>query len=126
MQLVKEERKLHERISELEKRIQEIPRPHKLESNDARDAQRNLSPSQSQMTTSSNPVTNVSGGVNASADQINVSGDIAGRDKILNIVINIYQSRDPKAASTMQKFSRQQVTTLLAILTQREHGYWWS
>ncbi|CAG0984033.1 hypothetical protein ANRL4_02055 [Anaerolineae bacterium] len=34
---------------------------------------------------SANSVTNVSGGVNANAEQINVGADVVGRDKIVNI-----------------------------------------
>ena len=41
--------------------------------------------SEGQQAESSNSVTNVSGGVNANADQINVGADVVGRDKIVNV-----------------------------------------
>jgi hypothetical protein len=40
---------------------------------------------QSQQITPSNSDTNISGGVNIDAEQVNIDGDVIGRDKIVHI-----------------------------------------
>ena len=62
------------------------------------------------------PVSVVSGGVNANAEQINVGADMVGRDKIVSVV-NVFLEQNPRMAATVG-LSRLQVETLLAIFVQ--------
>ncbi len=87
---------------------------------------------QPQQVESSNSVTNVSGGVNANAEQINVGGDVVGRDKITNVYsyfqsapANLRRSFDALIADKIKNFVGRRFVfdALDDFLNKNDSGY---